>query len=71
MADEQDNTHSPDRTRKGQFEKGSAKTGGRRTGVANSITREVFEALHEAAVLSGHDKSGRLGLSGIQTAAGS
>jgi hypothetical protein len=46
------------------FKKGRAKTGGRQKGQQNRMTREIKEAIIEAAVILGRDGQGMDGLTG-------
>jgi hypothetical protein len=49
---------------RGRFEKGHKKSGGRRKGVPNAMTRELREAILNAATKLGEDGKGRDGLEG-------
>jgi hypothetical protein len=47
-----------------RFEKGHAKRGGRKKGVPNKLSRDLKEAIIEAAIASGYDTKGKDGLTG-------
>jgi hypothetical protein len=47
-----------------RFEKGRAKRGGRKKGVPNKLSRDLKEAIIEAAIASGYDTKGKDGLRG-------
>ncbi len=51
----------------GRFKKGHAKAGGRRKGVQNAVTRELKEAVLNAAAKHGFDGKGKDGLEGYMT----
>ena len=47
-----------------RFEKGHAKRGGRKKGVPNNLSRDLKEAIVEAAIAFGYDTKGKDGLRG-------
>src|SRR5262245_59750567 len=51
----------------GRFQKGHPKFGGRQTGVRNAATRELKEAVLNAAEKHGFDGEGKDGLEGYMT----